>query len=195
MAIDISNLAQENYRYAIHLATREKAIAYQNGFFSLQNYALKEPHFVVDFYRNTALACELLLKAALLKHHINFFKRRENCEYGEKVSASHNQWLADNLKELNIVYIAQINTGTASSTLKAAEAAFEKLSIEKEKFQFITKAFYLIIRTRRNRNSHFFFPNMAQFDVSEIEMIYLPLLNILEDLYGMPEHDAFFAST
>lgn len=191
MAIDISNLAQENHRYAIRLATREKVIAYKNGFFSLENYVLEEPHFVVDFYRNTALACELLLKAALLKYHINFFKRRENCEYGEKVIALTNKWLAANLKELTIDYISQINTGTAASTLKAAEAAFGKLSIEKEKFQFITKAFYLIIRTRRNRNSHFFFSNMARFDISEVEMVYLPLLNILEDLYEMPKRDEF----
>ncbi len=183
MAIDISNLAQENHHYAIHLATYENIISYKDGFFSLQKYELKEPHLAVDFYRNIALACELLFKAALLKHHINFFKRRENCEYGEKVTALKNEWLDTNLKDLHISYISQINTGTASSALKAAEASFEKLCIDKEKFQFIAKAFYLIIRTRRNRNSHFFFPNMARFDISEMEMIYLPLLNILDNMY------------
>jgi len=43
---------------------------------------------------------------------------------------------------------------------------------------------YIIIRTRRNRNSHFFFPNQGKIEFSEIEMLSLPLLNMLEELYN-----------
>ena len=43
--------------------------------------------------------------------------------------------------------------------------------------------FYIIIRTRRNRNSHFFFPNQSPVEISEVEMLYLPLLNRLEEVY------------
>lgn len=184
MAIDISGLAEANRRYAIHLACYQKIVVHQNALFSLNRRAVKTPHTVVDFYRNIALACELLLKACMLKHRVNFFKRRESCEYGEKVTAKHNPWLQTTLGDLDIAYIAQINTGTAAMALRKAEATlYERLSLQKEKTDFISKSFYLIIRTRRNRNNHFFFPNMAHFDASEVEMIYLPLLNTLEAIY------------
>jgi len=43
--------------------------------------------------------------------------------------------------------------------------------------------FYIITRTRRNRNTHFFFPNQSNIDIAEAQMIYLPLLNLLGELY------------
>lgn len=52
-----------------------------------------------------------------------------------------------------------------------------------KKEKLISEMIYIIIRTRRNRNNHFFFPNQGNIDMAEIEMLYLPLLNILEELY------------
>lgn len=184
MTIDISDIAEKNHDYAVHLATLEDIISYKNGLFLINKFELKNPHKVVDLYRNIALSCELLLKASMLKHHVNFFKRREHCKYGEKVTAAKNEWMKQNLKDLNILHIAQINTGTVSTALKKAEEElFEKIGLPQEKIELISKMFYLIIRTKRNRNTHFYFPNMSKIDISEIEMIYLPLLNILESIY------------
>lgn len=184
MAIDISTIAETNRRYAIHLATRQKIVQHRDGRFELKKNDVKTPHTVIDFYRDISLACELMLKSCLLQHRVNFFKRRENSEYGEKVTARHNEWLQATLDEKNIVYISQINTGTAAMALKKAETLlYGRLALEKEQADFISKVFYLIIRTRRNRDNHFFFPNMARFDAPEVEMFYLPLLNTLESIY------------
>ena len=180
--IDISDLAESNRRYAIHLATKEGIVSFQDGLFNLERSEADTSFSVVDFYRDVALACELLLKACLLRHRINFFKRREGSEYGDGVSAASNPWMQSLLGELNITRISQINTGTAATTLKVAEKAlFDRL--HPEQAAFISKSFYIIIRTRRNRTNHFYFPNMAYLDIPEVEMLYLPLLNVLQEIY------------
>jgi hypothetical protein len=188
MSIDISNIAQENHRYAIHLATLQNVIAYKHGTFVLQDASFGEKPFeVVDFWRNLSLATEILLKASLLKHRIPFFRRRAHGEYGEKVTADTNHWLQKTLEEMQITYVAEINTGTISTALRSAESElFPKVPIDPERTALISKMFYIIIRTRRNRNSHFFFPNQAVIDFSEVEMLFLPLLNLLEELYSAP---------
>lgn len=188
MCIDISNIEEENHRYAIHLATLHNVISYQNGAFILQDASFGEKAFeVVDFWRNLSLATEILLKASLLKHHIPFFRKRAHGEYGEKVTADTNRWLQKTLEEMQITYIAEINTGTVTTALRSAESElFPNISIEPERTALISKMFYIIIRTRRNRNSHFFFPNQAVIEFSEVEMLFLPLLNLLEELYSTP---------
>lgn len=188
MCVDISNIAKENHSYAIHLATCQNIIIYKNSTFEISDVlSKKEPFEVVDFWRNISLAAEVLLKAILLKHHIPFLKKRANYEYGEKVTAKSNRWLNDTLKKFDIEYVAQINTGTISTTIKYAKREFfNKIDFDKEKIKLIEEMFYIIIRTRRNRNSHFFFSNQSLIDASEIEMIFLPLLNILEELYFSP---------
>jgi hypothetical protein len=187
LSVDISNIAKENHQYAIHLATFENIITYKNGVYEIADVlSKKEPFEVIDFWRNISLAAEVLLKAILLKHHISFFRKRANYEYGEKVSANTNIWLKETIERLEINYIAQINTGTISTTLKYAKKEFfNKIEFDQEKIKLIEQMFYIIIRTRRNRNSHFFFPNQSLIDTSEIEMIFLPLLNILEELYDL----------
>ena len=187
MSVDISNLAKENHDYAIHLATYQNIITYRNGIFEIADIlSKKEPFEVVDFWRNLSLSAEVLFKATLLKHHIAFFKKRANYEYGEKVSAKTNRWLNETLKRYEIEYVAQINTGTISTSLRYAKKEFfNKIEFDKEKFKLIEEMFYIIIRTRRNRNAHFFFPNQSLIDASEIEMIFLPLLNILQELYEL----------
>jgi hypothetical protein len=88
---------------------------------------------------------------------------------------------------MEISYIAQINTGTISTALRSAESElFSNIPIDPERTALISKMFYIIIRTRRNRNNHFFFSNQATVDFSEVEMLYLPLLNLLEELYSAP---------
>jgi len=125
-----------------------------------------------------------LLKACLLKHHIPFFKKRAHSEYGEKVTAAANEWLDETLRKFEIDYVAQINTSTASMALKYAEKElFSKISIDTEKAKLISQMFYIIIHTRRNRNSHFFFHTQGHIDISEVEMLFIPLLNLLEELY------------
>ena len=120
----------------------------------------------------------------MLKRQVNFFHRRAHGKYGPKVTAFTNEWLAQTLKEKDIFYIAQINTGTISTTLKRAEVElFTKPWMNQEKVKLIREMFYIIIRTRRNRNTHFFFPNQSHIDIAEVEMIYLPLLNLLGELY------------
>lgn len=188
LSVDISDIAKENHLYAIHLATCQNIIRYKNGAFEIADIlSKKEPFEVVDFWRNISLSAEVLLKATLLKHHIAFFKKRANYEYGEKVHAKNNKWLQETLERLEIKYVAQINTGTISTTLKCAKRKFfNNIKFDTEKIKLIEEMFYIIIRTRRNRNSHFYFPNQSLMDVSEIEMIFLPLLNILEELYSSP---------
>ena len=187
MNVDISCIAEENHRYAIHLATVQNFIIYKNGSYDIADISFeRDPFEVVDFWRNISLAAEILLKACLLKHHISFFKKRSHSEYAEKVRADANKWLAETLRKLEIDYVAQINTGTVSTALKRAEKElFSKLSIDVEKAKLITQMFYIIIRTRRNRNSHFFFPNQGHIDITEVEMLFLPLLNRLEELYRL----------
>ena len=187
MNVDISGIAEENHRYAIHLATVQNFITYQNGSYDIADISFeRDPFEVVDFWRNISLAAEILLKACLLKHHISFFKKRSHSEYGEKVTADANKWLDETLRKLKIDYVAQINTGTVSTALKRAEKElFSKLSIDAEKAKLINQMFYIIIRTRRNRNSHFFFPNQGHIDINEVEMLFLPLLNRLEELYRL----------
>lgn len=182
--VDISNIAEENHRYAIHLAGSQNVLSYQHHFFILNDTDEREPFESVDFWRNVSLAAEILLKASLLKHHVPFFKKRAHGEYGEKVTASTNIWLNETLKALEIDYIAQINTGTISTAIRSAEKElFPKIPLSTEKQKLISEMIYIIIRTRRNRNSHFFFPNQGSLDLAEIEMFYLPLLNMLEELY------------
>ena len=184
MSIDISNIAEENHDYAIHLATCQNILAYKNGSFTLNTVPKKDPFEAVDFWRNVSLAAEILLKASLLKHHIPFFKKRAHGEYGEKVTALSNPWLEEALKTLQIDYIAQINTGTISTAIRSAEEQlFEKVSFNPQKEKLVSEMIYIIIRTRRNRNNHFFFPNQGRVDIAEVEMLYLPLLNLLEELY------------
>ncbi len=186
-AVDISNIAEENHRYAIHLAASQNVLSCQHHFFVLNNIHKLEPFESVDFWRDVSLAAEILLKASLLKHHIPFFKKRAHGEYGEKVTASTNIWLNETLKTLEIDYIAQINTGTISTAIRSAEKElFPKIPLSAEKQKLISEMIYIIIRTRRNRNSHFFFPNQGNLDLAEIEMLYLPLLNMLEELYQLP---------
>ena len=186
-AVDISNIAEENHRYAIHLAASQNVLNYQHNFFILNDTDAREPFESVDFWRDVSLAAEILLKASLLKHHIPFFKKRAHGEYGEKVTASANIWLNETLKTLEIDYIAQINTGTISTAIRSAEKElFPKIPLSAEKQELISEMIYIIIRTRRNRNSHFFFPNQGSLDLAEIEMLYLPLLNMLEELYQIP---------
>ena len=183
-AVDISNIAEENHHYAIHLAASQNVLSYQDNFFVLNDIHEREPFESVDFWRDVSLAAEILLKASLLKHHIPFFKKRAHGEYGEKVTAVTNLWLRETLRTLEIDYIAQINTGTISTAIRSAEKElFPKISLNPEKEKLISEMIYIIIRTRRNRNSHFFFPNQGSLDMAEIEMLYLPLLNLLEELY------------
>lgn len=185
MSVDLSNIAQDNYRYALHLATCNGVIVYKNETFKLAKVKRHTAFESIDFWRNVSLAAEILLKACMLKHHINFFHRRAQGEYGPKVTAFTNSWLAQTLKEKNISYVAQINTGTIGTTLKHAEAEFfTKSWMDQEKAGLIREMFYIIIRTRRNRNTHFFFPNQSHIDITEVEMIYLPLLNMLEEIYN-----------
>jgi len=102
------------------------------------------------------------------------------------VTAVANKWLDETLRKLEIDYVAQINTGTVSTALKyAKKELFDSLLIDTEKAKLITHMFYIIIRTRRNRNSHFFFPNQGHIDITEVEMVFLPLLNLLEELYKL----------
>ncbi len=187
LSVDISDIARENHRYAIHLATCQNIVVYKNGVYVIADIiSKKEPFEVVDFWRNISLSAEVLLKAILLKNHIPFFKKRANYEYGEKVCAKSNKWLEKTLKALDIEYVAQINTGTISTTIKYAKREFfNNIEFEEEKIKLVEQMFYIIIRTRRNRNSHFFFPNQSLIDAGELEMIFLPLLNILEELYEL----------
>lgn len=182
--IDLSHIAKENYDYALHLATHHKILFFDKGLFRVDHMPRQTPFEAVDFWRDLSLSIEVLLKACLLKHHVPFFKKRAHCEYGNKVSAVDNPWLDKTLKNLHIEYIAQINTGTISTALKSTqEELFGKTAFDPKKEKLISEMIYIIIRTRRNRNSHFFFPNQASVDMAEIEMIYLPLLNMLEELY------------
>ncbi len=184
MSVDLSDIAQKNYDYALHLATFEGVIIYKNRTFVLAKVEQHGAYESVDFWRNISLSTEILLKACMLQHQVNFFRRREHGEYGPKVTAQKNRWLAETLSRLNITYVAQINTGTVSTALKHAQGEFfTKPWMNQEKVALILEMFYIIIRTRRNRNTHFFFPNQAKIDISEVEMIYLPLLNLLGELY------------
>ena len=187
MSVDISNIAQENYQYAIHLATFQNVISYENGIYEIADVSFDINHFeVVDFWRNISLCAEVLFKACLLKHHIPFFKKRANYEYGEKVTALNNEWLNETLTRLEIHYVAEINTGTVTTALKCAQRElFDKIPFDIQKAKLITQMFYIIIRTRRNRNSHFFFPNQSYINIREIEVLFLPLLNLLEELYEL----------
>ncbi len=184
--IDISNIAEENHDYAVHLATHQHILCYKNGIFFLDHILQKDPFEAVDFWRDLSLSVEILLKACLLKHHIPFFKKRAHGEYGNKVTAMDNSWLTNTLKTLQIDYISQINTGTISTAIKSAEEAlFGEIAFDSEKRKLISKMIYIIIRTRRNRNNHFFFPNQGNIEMAEVEMLYLPLLNMLEELYNI----------
>ena len=183
-SVNISNLGKQNHAYAVHLATKHRILDYHNGSFILGNLIAQSPFQAVDFWRDTSLAAEILLKACLLEHHIPFFRKRANGEYGERVSAPDNPWLAQTLETLQIEYIAQINTGTISTAIRSAEEElFEKISFDPLKSKLISEMIYIIIRTRRNRNNHFFFPNQGTVDMSEVEILFLPLLNLLEELY------------
>jgi hypothetical protein len=182
--VDISNLDRDNHAYAIHLATKQKILCYKNGLFRLDMKPFVDDFGAVDFWRNISLAAEVLLKACLLKHHIAFFKKRAHGEYGSKVTAQYNHWLQHILDELQIEYIAQINTGTISTAIRSAEEElFGKIAFDPQKAALVSEMIYIIIRTRRNRNNHFFFPNQGNIEMSEVEMLFLPLLNILEELY------------
>jgi len=184
MSVDLSDIAQENYKYAQHLATCDSAIAYKNETFELAKVEKYTAFESVDFWRNISLSTEILLKSCLLKHQVNFFHRRAHGKYGPKVTAFTNEWLAQTLDELDISYVAQINTGTVNTTLKHAKIElFTKSWMNQEKAKLIREMFYIITRTRRNRNTHFFFPNQSNIDIAEVEMIYLPLLNLLVELY------------
>ena len=184
MSVDLSDIAQENYKYAQHLATCDNVIAYKNGTFELAKVEKHSAFESVDFWRNISLSTEILLKACMLKHQVNFFHKRAHGRYGPKATAFTNEWLTQTLHELDISYVAQINTGTVSTTLKRAEVElFTKPWMNQEKVKLIREMFYIIIRTHRNRNTHFFFPNQSHIDISEIEIIYLPLLNLLGELY------------
>jgi len=184
MSVDISNLAGENHNYAIHLATFKHVITYNRGAFEIANVVEHDPFETVDFWRNISLSAEILLKSCLLRHHVAFFRKRAHGEYGEKVAALTNPWLETTLETLQIEYLAQINTGTVSTALRSAETElFSKLSIDPERAALISEMFYIIMRTRRNRNSHFFFPNQSRLDIAEVEMLFLPLLNLLEEIY------------
>ena len=174
--IDISNIAEENHNYAVHLATHQNVLTYENGIFKTDTVSKQNPFEAVDFWRDVSLAAEILLKSCLLKHHITFFKKRAHGEYGRKVTASSNTWLKATLKILEIDYIAQINTGTISTAIRSAEELlFGHISSDPKKEKLISEMIYIIIRTRRNRNSHFFFPNQGSIEMSEVEMLFLPL--------------------
>ena len=183
--VDISYIDKENHRYAIHLATCQNILCYRNGLFTLNTVSEQEPFEAVDFWRNISLAAEILLKASLLKHKIPFFKKRAHGEYGEKVTALENPWLEETLKSLQIDHIAQINTGTISTAIRSAEELlFDAISLDPKKAKLISEMIYIIIRTRRNRNNHFFFPSQGKVDIPEIEILFLPLLNLLEEIYN-----------
>ena len=187
MNVDISCLAEENHAYAIHLATFQNVITYKKGSYGIADISCeRNPFEAVDFWRNISLSAEILFKACLLKHHIPFFKKRAHSEYGGKVTAVENRWLDETLSKLEIDYVSQINTGTVDTALKLAEKElFGRISMDAEKTKLITEMFYIIIRTRRNRNSHFFFPSQGHIDITEVEMLFLPLLNLLEELYKL----------
>ena len=184
MSVDISNIAEVNHDYAIHLARSGDIVIYENGTFKIADIHKHTSFEAVDFWRNISLSAEILLKACLLRHHVAFFRKRAHGEYGEKVTARTNPWLEKTLKSLQIDYVAQINTGTVGTALKSAEKElFDKVPVEPEHASLILQMFYIVMRTRRNRNSHFFFPNQSLIDVGEVEMLYLPLLNRLEAIY------------
>jgi len=182
--IDISDIAEENHNYAVHLATHQNVLTYKNGIFMIDTVFIKNPFESVDFWRDISLSAEILLKSCLLKYHISFFKKRANAKYGRKVTASNNAWLKVTLEKLQIDYIAQINTGTISTAIRSAEEElFGHISFDPQKEKLISEMIYIIIRTRRNRNNHFFFPNQGNIEMSEVEILFLPLLNMLEALY------------
>ncbi len=186
MSVDISNIAEENHSYAIHLAIFQNVIVYKNSTFDIANVCEHTPFESVDFWRNISLSAEILLKACLLKHQVAFIKKRAHGKYGDKVTAFTNPWLETTLESLEIDYVAEINTGTVSTALKRAETElFEKISVDPKDASLISEMFYIIIRTRRNRNTHFFFSNQSRIEISEVEMLYLPLLNRLESIYRL----------
>lgn len=185
MNIDISDIAVKNHHYAIHMATKQGVLSYEKGFFSFEK-SLGDSFASIDLWRELCIATEILLKAVLLRHEIPFLKKRAHAEYGQKVFAKNNPWLQKHLDTLGITYIAQINTGTVTIALKSAEKyLYPKIALDESKQKLISETFYIIIRTRRNRNTHFYFPNQAVFDEAEIEMLFLPLLNMLASLYSM----------
>ncbi len=184
MIVDISDIASQNHAYSIHVATRQGVIDFEKGIFVYAG-KISDPFASVDLWRELCLACEILLKAVLLAHEIPFLKKRAHAQYGPEVHAFYNPWLRQLLEDLQISYVAQINTGTISTALKSAqELLFDKIALDEKRRKLISEMFYIIIRTRRNRNTHFYFPNQAVFDPAEIEMLFLPLLNMLEGLYA-----------
>ena len=181
--VDISEIAAQNHAYARHLLQKQGVVVFKEGLFRYEK-ALHDPFVSIDLWRELCIGAEILLKAALLRHEVSFFRKRAHAEYGPRVRSSQNRWLQDELDTLEIDYIAQINTGTVSTALRSAkETLFEKIALAPTQQDLISEAFYIIIRTRRNRNTHFFFPNQAVFDESELEILFLPLLNILETIY------------
>lgn len=185
--VDISDIAENNHGYAIHVATKSSVLAYENGLFQFAG-EVTTPFEVVDVWRELSLGCEIMLKALLLRYEIPFLKKRAHAQYGPKVHAFYNPWLQNLLRTLQITYIAQINTGTISTALQSAqELLFDKIALDHRRRKLIPEMFMLIIRTRRNRNTHFFFPNQAVLDISEVEMLFIPLLNMLEEIYQAAE--------
>ena len=181
--VDISDIAAENYDYAVHLATKQGVLSFHDGLFRFEK-PLHEAFASIDLWRELCIAAEILLKAVLLHHEVPIFRKRSHAEYGPKVTAGRNSWLQRYLEDLQIEFVAQINTGTVSLALRSAEEhLYGKLSLDPAKQRLISETFYIIIRTRRNRNTHFYFPNQAVFDASEIEILFLPLLNTLTLLY------------
>jgi len=52
MSVDLSDIAQENYQYAQHLATCNSVIAYKNETFELAKVEKHTAFESVDFWRN-----------------------------------------------------------------------------------------------------------------------------------------------
>lgn len=152
------------------------------------------------FWINFSIGVEYLVKAVLIKHEIDIFKKkkegekfehfhklsgttivRDEYETGFPIVAPENPWLQQMFDKNKIRFPKQVNTETIGSI--ARNKKFNEL-VSKNKLKqidadIIHESLKHLANHRRNNDLHVHLMSLTFIDNNDLPMIYLPLVNLL----------------
>lgn len=203
---DFSDIHDAVYNKALyHITNNEYLQKDESGDFKLADNAkeiageeMKTTTYPFSsFWLEFSLGTEYLAKAVLIKHQVDIFTNKSDkykpgslyaskeIEKGFKNSANSNTWLSTLLEEKEIEFVKQLNTGTLGNIWSThVSKLYDKEIITKLEFDAIKYDLKHLATHRRNNDMHFYFKNNNFMTDADVEKIYIPLVNLLVDVYN-----------
>jgi hypothetical protein len=155
------------------------------------------------FWLEFSVGIEYLSKAVLIKHEVDIFSKKtgqgdtifhklsgttrtkDEYEKGWLISTKNNNWLSTILENKGIKYVKQLNTGTLGNIYNGKVQILKNRNIINDsEMKELNYSLRMLANHRRNNDSHFYFKQNSFMDNSDIIKIYIPLINLLLDVYN-----------